>query len=219
MVNHHWGGFQVHKSHGGGYCGQVNGACGLVLVHGGRDHSGHFGFHGQFMWCSILRTVILHFRGFTCGQGPCYLLESQRWHFWFGSQVFLLFGCQLWGAFRWGWAERKPEDLLFFLQEVPSSLMPTRAMVAAAQPEVSHIARDTSYGGCHMGQMHFHPSRVFWFCGTPHIASCFWRDKRIGWLICWCSRDGDTGDWLLLRSGRDGNQSGWHVLQYRWHNG
>ena len=125
------------------------------------------------MWCSALRTVILHFGGFACSQGPGYLLESWRQHLWFGFLIFLLSGHQLWGASRWGWAERKSEGLLFFFQEVPSSLTPIRAMVAAAPPEVSQIARDTPYRGCHMGQMHFNPSWVFWFCLTPHVASCW----------------------------------------------
>ena len=107
-----------------------------------------------------------------------------KWHLWFGSWVFLLSGCQLWTASRQGWAERKSEGVLFLLQEAPSSLTLTRAMVAVANLEVSQIAREYSLQRLLYGWVHFHPSWVFQFCGTLCITSCFWRAGRISWLIC-----------------------------------
>ena len=80
---------------------------------------------------------------------------------------------------------------MFLLQEVSSSFPPTGAMVAAAPPEVSQVAGNTPHRGCHMRQMYFDPFRVFWFCQTPYIASCFQKGGRIGRLICRCSGGGD----------------------------
>ena len=45
------GGLQIHQPHGGHHCGQVNGACGLVLAHSCKSYCGHCGPCQQVWQC------------------------------------------------------------------------------------------------------------------------------------------------------------------------
>ena len=192
-ANCHRGGFQVHKSHRGGHSQQVNGACGLVLTHGAGDPHGYCGIHQQSCAAPVWGLSIS-----ISGNLPAVWDFTISWNpkggtFGLPSRTSPSWGASSGGAPWWGGTGNNQKGSSFFLQKVPSSLLPTRATVAVMPPNVSWIMGDTPYRGHHVGGMHLHPFLVFLFQMTSCITSHFERRGRIGQLICWYSWGGNGG--------------------------